>query len=233
MKLKTFNKEDYNKLNHLSFNRKFSVRNDLVEKMNLYGFTVPINIISTDVIDGKTKLYIADGQHRALSAVYIGIDFIGVINDIKFTKISEIVEYVSSLNSTSKAWRAIDYVEAYNHLNLSDYQILLRIKNNCPYSVETLASILAGNRGRGAVAGKIKNGTFKVTDLEYTQYILTLAGNLSKYEKLSSRMLLALSNTARLKRFNESKFISAYRKNAKFVKDLKLDDYTDIFQSWV
>ena len=233
MKLKKFDKLSYNSLNHLSFNRNFHVRQDLMDKMNLYGFTVPINIIRTNVIDGKMKLYIADGQHRALTAVFLGIDFYGTIIDRKFKDVPEIVEYVSSLNSTSRAWKALNYVEAYNHLNIVDYQILLKIKNSCPYSVETLSTILGGNRTRGSVASKVKNGTFKINAHDETINAVDLAARLSKYEKLSSRMLLALSGTMSLKRFNEEKFVKSYKKNAKVVKDMRLDDYSDIFNSWV
>jgi hypothetical protein len=233
MKIKKFNKDSYNTLNHLSFNRNFHVRQDLMDKMNLYGFTVPINIIKTDVIDGKMKLYIADGQNRALTAVFLGIEFYGTIIDRKFKDVPEIVEYVSSLNSTSRAWKSLNYVEAYNHLNIPDYQVLLKLKNSCPYSVETLATILAGNTARGSVASRVKNGRFKINALSETISAVDLAARLSKYEKLSSRMLLALSGTMSLKRFNEEKFIAAYKKNAKDVKDMRLDDYSYIFNSWV
>lgn len=233
MKIKKFDKDSYHTLNHFSFNRNFYVREDLIEKMNIYGFTVPINIIRTDVIDGKMKNYIADGQHRALTAVFLGIEFYGIIIEKEFKNVAEIVEYVSSLNSTSRGWKALNYVEAYNHLNIPDYQVLLKIKNGCPYSVETLATILAGNTARGSVASRVRNGTFKINALDETIRAIEFAAKLSKYEKLTSRMLLALSGTMSLKRFDEAKFVTAYRKNAKVVKDMKLDDYSDIFNSWV
>ena len=59
MKLINFNgASDYNKLNHLPFNRGFSVRQDLIEKMNLYGFNCPLHLIETDIIDGKKKKWL-------------------------------------------------------------------------------------------------------------------------------------------------------------------------------
>jgi hypothetical protein len=234
MKLITFNgASDYNKLNHLPFNRNFSVREDLIEKMNLYGFNCPLHLIETDLIDGKKKKWLVDGQHRAVTAAFLNIPFNAIVVDIKFKSIAEIVHYVSSLNSAQKPWSAINYVESYNFLNYKEYNILLGIKNSCPYSIETIASLLAGYRRTGYNLRSLKNGTFIANHVEETKYTLKLAAKLGKYQKLTSRMLLALNYVALLKTFDEDKFTLHYKTNAKAIKELKLDDYSDIFSSWL
>jgi hypothetical protein len=88
MKLITFNgASDYNKINHLPFNRKFCVRTDLMQKMNTYGFTCPIFLIETSLIDGKKKKWLVDGQHRAVTAAFLNIPFTGIVLDIPFKSI--------------------------------------------------------------------------------------------------------------------------------------------------
>jgi hypothetical protein len=234
MKLITFNgASDYNKLNHLPFNRNFSVRQDLIDKMNTYGFTCPIFLIETDLIDGKKKKWLVDGQHRAVTAAFLNIPFYALVVDLKFKSISEIVHYVASLNSAQKPWSAINYVESYNFLNYPEYNILLTIKNSCPYSIETIASVLAGYRRSGYNLSSLKNGTFVANHVKETKYTLTLAAKLGKYQKLTSRMLLALNYVASLKTFDEERFTLQYKTNAKVIKELKLDDYSDIFSSWL
>lgn len=234
MKLITFNgASDYQKLNHLPFNRSFSVRQDLIEKMNTYGFTCPIFLIETDLIDGKKKKWLVDGQHRAITAAFLDISFYAIILDIKFKSIAEIVHYVASLNSAQKPWSAINYVESYNFLNYKEYNTLLKIKNSSPYTVETISSILAGHRQSGHSLKHLKNGTFVANHIKETKYTLALAAKLGKYQKLTSRMLLALNYVASLKTFDEERFTLQYKTNAKAIKELKLDDYSDIFSSWL
>lgn len=233
MKLLTFNgNKDYNKLNHLPFNRNFKVRNDLTVKMNLYGFTSPINIIETSLINGKKQRYIADGQNRAITAAFLDIPFYGVLVEKEFKTITEIVEYVASLNSAHKPWVTINYVESFAYLGYEDYKKLLEITQKTPYSVDTIASLLQGYRSKGYNSDKIKQGEFKIKQLQETQNTLELSSKLSKIERLTSRMLLALHYISSLNTFNREVFIKNYTLNAKKVKELKLDDYTTIFQSW-
>lgn len=235
MKLIKFNSPmDADKLNYLPFNRKYSVREDLMDKMNKYGFTVPINIIKTNIIDGKNRMWIADGQHRASTALHLGIPFTGIlVEHLKFATKAEVVNYVASLNSASKAWNLTNYVEAYNFLNYKDYAILLKIANSSPYTVNTVSSLMIGVRSKGTHINKIKNGTFKVTMLENTQETIKYAANLSKYGRITSRMLLALGYVRSMPTFDKSSFTKKYIENVECIRELNLDDYTDLFQSWI
>ena len=46
-------------------------------------------------------------------------------------------------------------------------------------------------------------------------------------------MLLALHYVAQMSSFDEAKFVEKYYKSAKEIKELKLDDYSDIFSAWI
>lgn len=235
MKLLTFkNQEEYNKLKHLPFNREFRYRDDLASKMNTYGFQGAILLIETDLISGKKELFVADGQHRALTANRLGIPFYGTLNtEIEFKSISDIVLFVASLNSTQKKWSADDYIRAYCYLNFKEYKTLVKIKQGCPFSSTTVASMLLGFRSKGFGVRHLEEGTFVCNLLEETKYTLSLAAKLSKYGTLTSRMALALHYVASLKTFDEEKFTKKYKENYKIIRELKLDDYSDIFSSWL
>jgi hypothetical protein len=233
MKLITFiGAQGYNKLAHLPFNRNFKVRADLTNSMNERGFIVPINLIKTDLITGKEELYIADGQNRAITAAFLNIDFYGVVSEIPFKDVAEIVSYVSTLNSSHKAWTSSNYAESYAYLGMENYISLIRYTQKSPYTINTIAAMLYGNKTRGGVGEKIQNGTFKINYLQQTVDTLALASRLSAVETLTSRMIIALYYVSSLSTFNEEKFIKSYKANSKMLRDLKLDDYTDIFTSW-
>ena len=172
MKVIKFNgKQDYSKLNHLPFNRRFTVRTDLVQSMNDFGFIDPIKLIETDIITGRKELFVADGQHRAITAAFLDIEFYGVVIDVVFTTKEALVEFVSNLNSTHKVWTISNYVDSYAYLQKEPYKTLLSYKGKNPYSLHTLATMLYGYRSKNSVTKKIEDGTFvrcKNISLGYT-----------------------------------------------------------------
>ena len=223
---------EYLKLRHFPFNRDYGYRNDLAAKMNQYGFVGAIIIIMTDVF-GKLEMFIADGQNRAATAARLGIEFQGAIVDHVFKTIPEIVHFIASLNCTQKPWAPSDYVRAYVHLNFKDYITLVSIRKSCPFTLVTVANMLYGYRSKGNVTEHIKDGTFIIHQLDETKYTLSLAAKLSKIGVMSSRMVIALHYVSSLKSFNEDKFIKAYIANYQCIKEMRLDDYSDTFASWL
>jgi len=236
MKLLKINQEFYDKkINFLPFNRKYTVRKDLIEGIHQFGFIVPVILIKTNLIDGTEKLYIADGQNRLATAMYLSIEAEAVLLSNKFNNVNDIVECVSGLNAKQNPWTLLNYAQVFAYLGNNHYKTLLSITDKSPYTVGTIANLLCGIRSKasGSVGYKVKNGTFKVNNLESAKYTLKLAAELHKYERVTSRMVLALGYVSSLKHFNEEKFKLKYKQNAKAVKELKLDDYNDIFASWI
>ena len=224
------------KLHLLPFNRKFSVRQDLLTSMNKFGYSVAATLIKTNLIDGTEKLFIADGQNRLATAMYLNLTAWGNIAPAKIETIEDLVAFVATLNSDQKPWTLQNYCQIFAYLGNKEYIKLLQIKDKTPYTVGTIACLLHGirsSRSPGNVGDKVKKGQFKVSHLQNTEYVLSLAAELSKYERLTSRMILALGALTGLTIFNESRFKRNYIKNAKKVKELKLDDYSEIFTSWV
>lgn len=224
---------EYLKLKHLPFNRDFNYRDDLAKSMNKYYCWGRILAIKTSLFDSKPCIYIIDGQNRAATASRLGIPFIVEILDIEIKTVAELVLLVASINTTQKKWQPDQYVRAFALSGEVVYQQLRDITKSCPFTITTVATMLYGFRSRGKIAEVIATGEFKINQLELTQYTLELAAKLSKIGDMSSRMALAMHYVASLKTFNEAKFMAAYIKNYECVKELKLDDYSDVFASWL
>lgn len=228
---------DFEKINHLPFNREYSVRQDLIESMHQFGFIDPIKLIKTDIIDGKEKLWLLDGQNRTLTARFLNMPVYGVIINPKNIKtIEDLVLLVASMNSKSKLWSPINYVEAFNFLNYPDYKELLKITNSSPFTVSTVAILLSNyksiNRFSTFHLG-VKDGKFKILDREGAINTLNFAAELSTYEKVTGRMVLALKCVMGLKKFDKEKFRIEYKNNIMNIRKMKYDDYEAVFTSWI
>lgn len=221
--------KDYLKLKHVPCNREYGCRADLQASMHKYGFIGEIILIETDVW-GEMCIYIADGQNRAATAMSMGIEFSGVIVDRKFKTQAEVVQFIASRNCTQKAWTPVDYVKAFAYLGKEDYVMLMRIVKTTPFTMSIVAALLMGTKG---IKSHIQQGTFKCTFVEETKVCLAFASLLAKDGPLSCRMLRALSRVMLLKKFDMAKFREMYAKNYRKIKELRLDDYSSVFESWI
>lgn len=232
----TFNNEEEfsSVIEQLPFNREPRVRPDLIISMHENkGFVSNINIIYTDLINGKWTYFCADGGNRVKTAISLGIPFYGNVMRDDFESLEEIVIYVASLNSKVKAWPPDIYVRAFCYLQFKDYLVLRKMSGKTHYTTSTVAQMLEGVRGRGATGKHIKSGKFQALLVRETERTLKLASKLSKYGKMSGRMVLAFHYVNQLSAFNEESFTEKYKEFYDCVKELKLDDYTDTFLKWI
>ena len=230
-----FHKDDNTKLEHLPWNRKVTLRRDLIESIQKNGFITTIIIIITDIIDGVKRAYITDGQHRTMAAFELGIPVVARVIEKEFKSVGEFVKHVAMMNSTQKPWATADYIRTFATLGYDDYKILQRLHSKYSFfSAVTIALMLYGftTRSTGTISRLLRNGTFNIKYYDAAKYSLALASKLIKYQKLTNRMVLALHYVANMKDFNEEIFIENYKQNAERIKELQLDDYTDIFSGW-
>jgi hypothetical protein len=226
-------REDFDKkVNSMPFNRDAKVRKDLVVNMVKYGFTVPILMIKTNLLDGLERIYIVDGHNRAITALHLNIPFFGTLLPNKFSNLEELVEFVSSLNNSQKAWINMDYIRSYAHVGKKEYIDLIQIKSKTPYSITAAATILS-SVGKTAQSENIKKGNFKITRLAEAQEVFKYAGELSKYKPLSNRMVLSLSSVMALEIFDKKKFEESYAKYCHKISKLSLDSFESTFISWL
>ena len=221
------------KVNSMPFNRDARVRKDLVDSMNKWGFTVPILLIKTNLLDGFERIYIVDGHNRAITALHLNIPFSGVILPIKFSRVEDLVEFVSSLNNSQKAWINMDYIRSYAHIGMKEYIDLIQVKSKTPYSITAVATILSAATAKRTKTNGIKKGCFKITRLKEAQEVFKYAGELSKYKPLSNRMVLSLNVVMALDIFDKKKFEEAYAKHCFKISKLSLDSFENTFISWL
>ena len=236
VKLLTYSKSSqFDTLHMLPFNREFSIRTDLIESMHKLGFIVPILILETDIVEGKLLKYVVDGQNRLITARHLGINVDAIlIKTDKIKNLEDLVYFVASLNSKQKPWSISDYVKSFAYLMKIPYLELLDLSKKHPYSISCIAYLLYGLRSRAVSAtNAIRNGTFVINEKQNTLKTLDFAKELSKYGRLNGRMILALHQILKLKNFNKKTFLSNYKIYYDSLKELKLDDYSNVFSSWL
>lgn len=228
---KMIRNENIHKLQYLSFNRPAGSRKILVNSINKHGVITVLNLIKTDLISGEEEYYIADGQNRAKSIMNTNKDAPVFICETVFTTIAEIVNYVSLLNSLQVPWKADDYIKAYAELNLPDYKFLDSFKGATSWSLNTLAILFTSSNTKSLHS--LKNGTYKANTKKEGLEVIEFANKLGKHHIMSSRMLLSLNRTMKLKAFNEENFEKNYILNIQDVIKMDLDKYDDIFEQWI
>lgn len=233
MKLKILSgKTGYKTLNHLPFNRDFSLRNTLVESMRTNGYLVPIVLCYSnfEFPDEKPKLYILDGQHRALAAQYLDINFYAIVLDYENINVTQIIKLVAKLNNSAVAWALEDYCKAWHSLQKADYTTLLSTKKNWGYTIATIGSLLAGYMNKTSQASSsIKDGSFKIKAKETTLKSLELS---STTKRMSSRMLMAFHRVRlTVDNFNFKVFKTKFEAQYDTIKSGAFDDYFELFKT--
>jgi hypothetical protein len=184
------------------------------------------------LLDGFERIYIVDGHNRAVTALHLNIPFYGTLLPNKFSNVEELVEFVSSLNNSQKAWINMDYIRSYAHVGKKEYIDLIQVKSKTPYSITSVATTLS-SVGKTAQSENIKKGTFKITRLKEAQEVFKYAGELSKYKPLSNRMMLSLNSVMALEIFDKKKFEEAYATHCHKISKLSLDSFENTFISWL
>lgn len=222
----------YTKLFHFPFNREFKLRQSLVLSMQELGFIDPICLIKTDIIDGVERIYILDGQNRAMAAQYLDINFDGYLLDKKVKSLEEIVGLVAKYNNSSVPWNLNNYAHAYSTLGNQHYKTLLEINSKYGYTTSSIASLLEGNTGKGVnTSENIKQGTFQIKAKKTTLETLNLV---RQTKRMSARMLYAFHKLRLTKdNFNFEVFKTNFEENYTLIKSESYDDYYNVFLKFV
>jgi len=193
----------------------------LKHSINEYGILRDVIVINTDVFGGKTKrYYIVDGQH-----LYMACSALGFLDDLefkvckkKFKSISEIVDFVSTLNTTQTPWKLTNYIDAYASTNLHlDYNKLIqkRIRYNLSY---TLLAMIYGGTSNSAASNMLKRGKFKFVDEakgdEVTKIIQDIVLIIGRSNSMTlNRFTIAFYNWYNSVHYDHEKFLSFIKDN--------------------
>ena len=153
-------------------------------------------------------MQVIDGQHRLEAANILGIP-------IWYVQIPGLtLEDVMSINSSSRSWTALDFVNAYIMNGNRDYQVLLDFAKKYGVGIQLAARLLYGDR-RGhmeSISKIVKKGLFEVRQLEVAERSMDMVAQVKPYcdfNPLTDRnFMLALQTATKSPNFDFEQFIS-------------------------
>lgn len=125
------------------------------------------------------NMQVIDGQHRLEAARLekLPVTYI-VIPGLR-------LEDVMNLNVNSKSWTTMDFVDAWIKSGKPDYQVMKDIAVKNHMALSTVANLLMMGAGVALGGGRandaVRNGTFVVKYLEFTNMVLDQINDLIKY----------------------------------------------------
>ena len=167
----------YAKFHLLPMNREIMSNHatKMAESIEAMGVIRPVVCCQTNEIDGINKLWVLDGQHLLTGLQRLEMEVPYTV--IPVTNELDIVKKMGMLNSSSKSWSLMNYVNAYKML-LPDYMQLFKLKNLYDIEVAMLAAICGLNSSYDAGGGSriIKEGGFKVINNDTAKMCKNLSG---------------------------------------------------------
>lgn len=142
----------------------------LAKSISTMGILRPIICAEVDFFTGVKCLYVLDGQHCLSGCMRLDIEVPYIVIPIESKK--ELVESIALLNSSSKPWSMINYIDAWSTL-VPDYVKLNRYFELYDFEVSVLAAILSNRPcGTGHMSSTLKKGEFRIKDEEKNVEIL-------------------------------------------------------------
>lgn len=156
--------KDYKKFAFLEINRITDTEHiqKMIASVRNMGVVRPVICVKITFLDGKSQLYVIDGQHLFKSLMSENLEIPYIVIEVA-DKI-DMVHKMAMLNNSSKSWTLLNYVNAFK-MHLVDYYRLNELREM--YNIEPLmlASICT-NGNTSSISGSrlIKSGQFKITN---------------------------------------------------------------------
>ena len=207
------------------------------KSINLMGVLRPIIVAKFTYLD-KEGMYIIDGQHLYHALLRNNMDFPYI--EIEVTSDKDLVEKIALLNSSSKSWTLLNYIQAWSYTNV-DYKILMRHFNTYDLEIQQVASILHNLTLSGLSAGGgsriskvIKTGQFNVLDeqkaITIFDYITDVLKIIPRMDRMSNKLFVSayvdLINSTMCYEKHHAKFCEALKKHVKELKWVTADKDT-------
>lgn len=203
------------------------------------GIQRTVNIIETDVFDGKMRKYMADGQHLRKAILTadetkLGGHLVAFVN--RMNGLGEIIPFVSKMNSTAKNWTSDDYLESWATHGIENYEFIKRKKKETKISTNALVREIYGRTVGGGITvdKEFKNGELVINIASGNSIINTYNDSV---ELGLTKCSASLAATARLlKKYpsQEGKFLNMITKNKKtFQHKLSRDAYLTLFKNFL
>lgn len=202
----------------------------LAKSINLMGVIRPIVVAKFTYLDKEGK-YIIDGQHLYHALLRNNMDFPYIEISVKDDK--DLVEKIALLNSSSKSWTLLDYIQAWSYV-VSDYKILMKHFNTYDLEIQQLSAILH----RGAIGHHpsdnkmskvIKSGEFNVLNEQQAiitlDYITDVLKIIPRLDRMSNKLFISayVDYLNVTKNYNHAKFCEILKKHAKELRFVTID----------
>lgn len=173
----------------------------LANSIDKMGVIRPVIIANISFLDGILRKYIIDGQHLYMACIRLGKDIPYI--EVEIDNIKELVENIALLNASSKSWILRDYVQSWKIIN-PDYITLDQLFTTYDIELAQISQILhfntggnSTNAGNSTMSKILKNGSFKIKNVEVATKIL-------------NQITDALKIVPRMDRISNKSFISAF-----------------------
>ena len=205
----------------------------LAQSINRMGVIRPI-VVANFTYLGKEGTYIIDGQHLYHALLRNNLDFPYV--EITINSDADLVEVIALLNSSSKSWTLLDYIQAWTYI-VPDYKILMSHFNTYDLEILQLASILHFNvvgafPDSGKISKVIKNGTFNVINqpacIKLLDCITDVLKIIPRMDRMSNKTFVAayVDYYNSKKDYDHAKFCKVLEKHAPQLKFVTIDKNT-------
>ncbi len=182
---------------------------------------------------GKKGLYIIDGQHLYHALLRNNMDFPYV--EIKVENDRDLVEKIALLNSSSKSWTLLDYIQAWTFVN-PQYKTLMKHFNTYDLEILQVASILHSNKvsviADSNISKIVKTGEFNVINeekcIELFDCITDTLKIIPRMDRMSNKTFVSayVDYYNCTKDYDHDKFLKFLKKNVKQLKFVTIDKNT-------
>lgn len=174
--------------------------------MEKYGWlkAYPMHVVSRD-----GRLAIIDGQHRFSAAQKLNLPvFYVVCQEEEDFKISDI-------NLAQRPWTNVDFATSYHNQQNPHYTKLIDFSQRHGLPIGICAKILMGIGGRGTATHEIRDGRFRVRNLEVAEKIGAIVSRIKKVVPwgANSNFVSALVKATSVKGFDCSHFLAKAEAN--------------------
>lgn len=201
---------DYEDFHFFDFNRPRDMNHvmEIVSSMARFGNLSHGIVIETDIIDGKLKKWVVDGQHRLLACKHLGIPFRYYVT-VRVTCLEDIIFLIAKMNSTSKKWPVSQYIKTWASLKAPDYVLLHSQHEITKLPVGLLLEVISGRDSKTAT-DMLKSGTFSCPDHVVAKRIISQIVSVKKSRVFinNQKIYTALSRVMRGTEYDHKKFLA-------------------------
>ena len=119
--------------------------NKMKESFNTFGTACATIIVIETTAFGRKEQLIADGQHRVVTAIEMGLTLNVCIIRLEEDTKSNVVRFISVLNNTAKSWSNEQYLLSYSYCDLPIYKKLAKVKKESNLTMTDLHFIYLNN----------------------------------------------------------------------------------------